>query len=142
MSTRKLILTALICGLAIMLAGGIKLLQVATDDAEVVLLSAGEKSTLSDMTVAVESVEVEADMTIVTVSMVGVEGGDAIEGWRVVSDGEVLAPTNPTGSDRPWCETTAKSETRTCALAFPATSGAITVAYLRAGEQTQWSLAT
>lgn len=142
MSTRKLILTALICGLAIMLAGGIKLLQVATDDAEVVLLSAGEKSTLSDMTVSVESVEVEADMTIVTVTMVGVEDGDAIEGWRVVSDGVVLSPQTPTGGDRPWCETTAKSETRTCALSFAATSGAITVAYLRAGEQTQWSLAT
>ncbi|MFM2047330.1 MAG: hypothetical protein RL383_1407, partial [Actinomycetota bacterium] len=32
MSTRKLILAALVCGLAIVLAGGVKLFQVAGED--------------------------------------------------------------------------------------------------------------
>ncbi|MFM9131157.1 MAG: hypothetical protein ACKORY_00245 [Actinomycetota bacterium] len=48
MSTRRLILTALLCGIAIVVAGGIKLLQVANEDAEIVVLALGTSSTLGD----------------------------------------------------------------------------------------------
>ena len=41
MSTRKLVLTALVCGIAIILAGGFKLLQVATDAPRVEVLAWG-----------------------------------------------------------------------------------------------------
>ena len=53
MSTRKLILSAILCGLAIVLAGGFKLIQVANEDVTVELLSFGTSQTLSEMTVAV-----------------------------------------------------------------------------------------
>ena len=56
MSTRKLILTALLCGLAILVAGGVKLFQVASDEKRVEVLSFGDEATLGDMTVSVVGV--------------------------------------------------------------------------------------
>ena len=72
MSTRKLVLTALVCGIAIILAGGFKLLQVATDAPRVEVLAWGTPATLGDMTVAVEKVEKSTEATLVTVTMRGV----------------------------------------------------------------------
>lgn len=136
MSTRKLIFTALVCGLAIMLAGGIKLFQVATDDTEVVIHRFGVEQTLSDMTVTVSNVEQLEAMTAVTVVMRGVDNGDPVEGWRVLSGGEVLSPLYPQSET---CRATVLATNATCVVEFPATTGSVTVAYIRAGEQSQWS---
>jgi hypothetical protein len=65
MSTRKLILSAILCGLAIVLAGGFKLIQVANEDVTVELLSLGTSQTLSEMTVAVEKMEQTTVATVV-----------------------------------------------------------------------------
>lgn len=135
MSTRKLILTALICGLAIMVAGGTKLFQMATEDAQAVVLELGTSSTLSDMTVSVTDVEQSADVTQVTVTMVGVEGADAVEGWRLLAGGEVISPLH-SKSD---CQPTTSDAKQTCILGFPTSTGSVTVAYLRAGQQSQWA---
>ena len=99
MSTRKLILTALVCGLAIMLAGGFKLLQVAREDVQAEVLALGVPATLGDMTVQVDAVEQSSAATVVTVTMSGVEGADAVEGWRLLVDGAVTGPlvTDPPG---------------------------------------------
>lgn len=137
MSTRKLILTALVCGLVIMLAGGFKLLQISTDDAEVSFLAAGERATLGDMTVAVQSVEQTPDATLVTVTMGGVEGGDALEGWRLVASGEAVVPRATSGEES--CRLTAAATDTTCVVEFPPSDGTVTVAYLRAGTRAQWS---
>lgn len=140
MSTRKLILTALVCGLTIMLAGGFKLLQVAGDDRRAEVLALGVSSTLGDMTVAVESLEQRADATVVTVTMSGVEGADASEGWRLLVGGEVSGPlvTDPPGAAT-TCATTSKSTPVTCTIGFAPSEGSVTVAYLRAGAQSQWA---
>lgn len=137
MSTRKLILAALVCGLAIMLAGGFKLLQISTDDSEVAFLAAGDRTTLGDMSVAVQSVEQRADATLVTVTMSGVEGGDAREGWRLVASGEAVLPNPAAGDDS--CRTTSATADTTCVVEFPPSAGTVTVAYLRAGTRAQWS---
>ncbi len=141
MSTRKLILTALVCGLVIMLAGGFKLFQISSDDSEVTFLPFGNRSTLGDMTVSVESIDRSGDATIVTVTMVGVEGADAVEGWRLVASGEALVPLTggTSGSGVASCTTTSATNATTCAVAFPPTEGTATVAYLRAGTRAQWS---
>ena len=136
MSTRKLILTALVCGLVIMFAGGFKLLQIAGDEPEVSFLGVGTSATLGDMTVSVEAIEQGADATSVTVSIGGVDGGDALEGWRLVSGGEALAPTGaPPGGG---CATTTVAPVR-CTILFPVSTGSVTVAYLRAGLRSQWA---
>ena len=135
MSTRKLILTALVCGLAVMLAGGIKLFQMATEDVEAVVFSLGTSQTLADMTVSVTKVEQEADATLVTVTMVGVEGANAAEGWRLLANGTVISPLL-TKTD---CQNTTTDAVMTCVVGFPESTGSVTVAYLRAGEQSQWA---
>jgi hypothetical protein len=140
MSTRKLILTALVCGIAIVLAGGIKLLQVAKETTKVTVLGFGDRSTLGDMTVSVLGVASQTDRTVVTVMMSGVSGADAVEGWRMLAGGkvsEVLA-TPWTGVDAPACSTTTV-EGGKCSLVFGPSTGTVTVAYLRAGKQSQWS---
>ena len=135
MSTRKLILTALICGLAIMVAGGTKLFQMATEEAKAVVYSLGTSKTLSDMTVSVKDVEQDVDATLVTVTMVGVEGGNAAEGWRLLTGGEVISPL----LSKTDCQDTTTDAEIICVLGFPESKGSVTVAYLRAGQQSQWA---
>lgn len=137
MSTRKLILTALICGIVIMLAGGFKLLQISSDDSEVTFLPVGADATLGDMTVSVRSVEQQTDATRVTVTMVGVDGADALEGWRLVASGEAVVPVVETGDTA--CRVTSATSPATCVVTFPPSEGTVTVAYLRAGARAQWS---
>lgn len=135
MSTRKLILTALVCGLAVMLAGGIKLFQMATEDVEAVVFSLGTSQTLADMTVSVTKVEQAADATLVTVTMVGVDGANASEGWRLLANGIVISPV----LSKSTCRITTTDVVETCVVGFPESTGSVTVAYLRAGEQSQWA---
>ena len=135
MSTRKLILTALICGLVVMLAGGIKLYQMATEEAEAIVLALGTSQTLADMTVSVTKVEQAPDATLVTVTMVGVEDAAAAEGWRLLASGVVLPPL----LSKSTCKTTTSDVVETCVVGFPESTGSVTVAYLRAGEQSQWA---
>ena len=135
MSTRKLILTALICGLAIMVAGGTKLFQMTTDEVQAVVFEMGTPRTLSDMTVSVTKVEQTADATKVSVTMVGVKDGNATEGWLLISGREVISPLLSQSN----CEPTTVDVVQTCVVGFPASSGSVTVAYRRAGKQSRWA---
>ena len=141
MSTRKLILTALFCGLAILVAGGIKLFQVAADEKKVEILSFGDEATLGDMTVSVVGVEQTAEATLVTVTMTGVDlTSGAADGWRLLADGRVQEPAK--SSDVNGCTTVAVGSPTRCTVAFEAVESAPTVAYVRAGEQRQWAAGT
>jgi hypothetical protein len=143
MSTRKLILTALLCGLAIIVAGGIKLFQVASDTKEVEVLALGTTTKLADMTVSVTGINQTPEATLATVTMVGVDGADATEGWRLLSGGAVRAPimlTEPAVADvNDVCTVTSADTTVTCVVAFEPSDGSVTVAYIRGGAQSQWS---
>jgi hypothetical protein len=137
MSTRKLILTALVCGLAIMLAGGFKLFQVATEDVEAVVYDIGTEQTLGDMLVTVVSVNQKPDGTFVTVSMRGVEGADGFEGWKLLADGELSDPV--IGASTEPC-TIKVAQYVECVVPFVASVGSsVTVAYQRADTQSQWA---
>jgi hypothetical protein len=140
MSTRKLILTALICGLAIMMAGGAKLFLMVNEDVTVKVLDFGTSATLSDMTVTVNDVQQTESGTYVSVTMSGVAGADAQEGWRLLAGGEVLSPAGAVPvSVGVACGTTAVVNTESCHVAFGPSEGSVTVAYLRAGTQSQWA---
>jgi hypothetical protein len=139
MSTRKLIMWALICGVLILGAGVFKLWQTTGDSAKIELLQLGESAVLGDMTVAVNAVTQSETQTLVEVSMQGVEGADALSGWRmligaVISEAEVPAD----GSGTP-CTTTKATEITNCIVAFPVSEGTPTIAYIRAGQQEQWA---
>lgn len=140
MSTRKLILTALICGLAIMVAGGAKLFSMVNEDVTVKVLTFGTSSTLSDMTVTVTDVEQLDSGTYVSVTMSGVDGADAREGWRLLAGGEVLSPSGSVpASVGVACDTTQLVNSAPCLVPFAPSEGAVTIAYLRAGTQSQWA---
>lgn len=140
MSTRKLILAAIFCGLAIVLAGGTKLFQVAREDARAEVFPLRTSQTLADMTVSVDAVKQSDTGTYVMVSMVGVDDADAGEGWRVLADGVVLSPVaQDSDAQGVPCDTTSVDVKVQCTVAFPVTTGSVTVAYLRAGAQSQWA---
>ena len=139
MSTRKLIMWALFCGVLILGAGVFKLWQTTGDGAQVQLLQLGESAVLGDMTVSVNAVSKNASQTLVEVSMQGVEGADALSGWRMLV-GAVISEAQPMsdGSGTP-CTTTKLAEPTLCTVAFPVSEGTPTIAYIRAGQQEQWA---
>jgi hypothetical protein len=139
MSTRKLIMWALFCGVLILGAGVFKLWQTTGDGAQVQLLQLGESAVLGDMTVSVNAVSKNASQTLVEVSMQGVEGADALSGWRMLVGG-VISEAQPLveGSGTP-CATTKLAELTMCTVAFPVSEGTPTIAYIRAGQQEQWA---
>lgn len=141
MSTRKLILWALICGVVILIAGTAKLFQTSQKPVEVQLLALGDTVTLGDMTVSVTALRDTADRTLVDVTMVGVAEAQAMDGWKMLAAGEVSDPVMlPVGAGTE-CTLTKLAETLTCTVAFPVSEGTRTVAYIRAGEQRQWATA-
>lgn len=151
MSTRKLILTALVCGLAILIAGGVKLIQVANDEVAVEVLAFGDEATLGDMTVSVLDIERRPDATLVTVTMTGVDlTSGAADGWRLLADGRVQEPASENGrvqepasvSDTDGCTAVRAGAPTRCTVRFDAVESAATVAYVRAGEQRQWAATT
>ena len=131
MSTRKLILLALVCGLVILLAGGIKLVQVATDDAEVTVLAVGDEARVGDMVVRVVAVSLTPTGTGVNVELSGVAVDDAATGWIMLGDGERQEPTNR-------CAPVTGDSVVQCGLMFPAVERVQAIAYARGGEQRQW----
>ena len=141
MSTRKLILWALVCGVLILAAGTAKLFQTSQKPVEVQLLALGDSVTLGDMTVSVTALRDTTDRTLVDVSMVGVAEAQAMDGWKMLASGEVSDPVMlPVGAGTE-CTLTQLDETLVCTVAFPVSEGTRTVAYIRAGEQRQWATA-
>ena len=141
MSTRKLILWALICGVLILVAGSVKLFQTAQKPVEVQLLALGDSVTLGDMTVSVTALRDIDDRTLVDVTMVGVAEAQAMDGWKLLSVGKLTDPVLlPVGAGTE-CTLTQLEITLVCTVAFPVSEGTRTVYYVRAGEQRQWATA-
>lgn len=138
-STRKLILWSLVCGVLILVAGSLKLRQsVDSTNVDSKVLEVGESATVGGMSVAVESLVVTDDNTLITVTIGGVDGEDAIEGWKLLAGGEASEPVAATG-DQPWCTTTTVDPVR-CVVAFPASTGTAAVFYYREGDNSQWAI--
>ena len=141
MSTRKLILWALLCGVLILAAGTAKLFQTSQKPVEVQLLVLGDSVTLGDMTVSVTALRDTDDRTLVDVTMVGVAEAQAMDGWKMLASGKVSDPVMlPIGAGTE-CTLTQLDKTLVCTVAFPVSEGTRTVAYIRAGEQRQWATA-
>ena len=141
MSTRKLILWALICGVVILFAGTAKLFQTSQKPVEVQLLALGDSVTLGDMTVSVTALRDIDDRTLVDVTMVGVAEAQAMDGWKMLASGKVSDPVLLPVGEGTECTLTQLEKTLVCTVAFPVSEGTRTVAYIRAGEQRQWATA-
>ena len=139
MSTRKLILWSLVCGVLILVAGSIKLRQsVETTSVDEKVHAVGETVAVGGMNVTVESLLVTSDNTLVTVTIGGLDGESAVEGWKLLAGGKASEPVSGVG-DQPWCTTTAVKAV-TCVVAFPVSSGTPAVFYYRGGDNSQWAI--
>lgn len=132
MSTRKLIIASLICGLLILVAGSVKLLQTASDDGEAATLYAvGTTREIAGLRVTVNEVEVSDEQTLVNITMIGDSDQSPIMGWSMVANGEITSPLAST-----QC-TSASGEVQ-CTLQFVVAVGTPTIVFARDGEKTQW----
>jgi len=131
-STRKLIIASLVCGLLILVAGTAKLLQTANDtDSTPNLLKIGTAAVVGDITVRVNDVQVTPRRTLVNVTVSGLRGTTPLEGWSMLANGEI---TEPIGSAD--CPTAA--EDVTCTIEFVPAVGTPTIVWGGNGEKWQW----
>ena len=141
-STRKLIVVALVCGLAILVAGGIQLLRIAdADDRTVEVLAEGEAATVGSVTVAVEgsssdgaAIRATVRMSAAEETIVPLSSFTLLVGGRLrqalFAQGEAGCPSPVPVGPQPT----------TCEVAFESGDGSATLAFSRDGEQAQWRL--
>jgi hypothetical protein len=130
MKTRTLLLLSVACGLMILLAGGVKLFQVATDRTDVEVLSLGEAAMVGDMDVTVMSIENTDSGVVAVVEMSGVAGAEVLDGWSMLGDGELSDPSGAVADGGGVIR---------CSLRFPAVDAEQYVAYQRGGELRRWA---
>jgi hypothetical protein len=144
MSTRRLILAALVCGLAILVAGGIQLVRIANDKPSTpAVATVGETQLAGTTRATVLGRDASAGLLLVTVRLEPAGPiADAAKGWAVNAGG-LLAPTSPPpGRPAPPCRGAAvpAGGSLTCELAFAAGEGRPTVSYSDGGQQRLWTL--
>lgn len=87
MKTRTLLLLALGCGLAIMLAGAAFFVQLANQDDVEAPATVGEPVTVGDMTVVVLQATERGGALDVLVRIGGVDDADGASGFRLIASG-------------------------------------------------------
>ncbi len=148
MRTRTLLILAVFCGLAILVAGSVQLLRVSDDSGDASAdLVVGDTAAAGDLLVTVDAA-VESDGVMrVEVTLSGVDDDDGLEGFRLVVPGNALAPLPSgqagSGTVDDVCGGVTLAEQR-CMLVFATTDvvGTPRVLLLRRGEdQQRWVLA-
>jgi len=142
-STRKLIIASLICGLLILIAGTVKLLQTATGSEESpTLLAIGTAAEVGSVSATVRGVQVTNGQTLVDVVMRGVDVADASEGWSMLANGEITSPVAAAVCEQrasgAASDVSNEGDGLVCTLKFVAAQGTPTIVYSRDGEKRQW----
>lgn len=136
MRTRTLLLLAIGCGLAILLAGGIQLLRVGGQQQSTKLLSAGEPGKAGDVTVELVSSSVRESELVAVVRIGGTDDPNGLNDFALVGPGTKVSVTSST------CEGITEP-TADCSLTFT-TSGMVGTArqliFDRADTQLGWVL--
>lgn len=138
MRTRTLLLLAVTCGLAILIAGTVQLLRLAGQETAP-LLSVGGSGTAGDAAVLVEHYAEADGVATVTVTLSGVDDADGLDGFTLVGPGATVGP-NQRGDDA--CEGFTV-EPVTCTLTFGTADvqgGDRLLVFSRAAETVRWKL--
>jgi hypothetical protein len=130
-STRKLIVVAMLAGLAILVAGGIQLVALANrDDTAPSTLAIGERVTVGGIELAVTNVD-RADEIVVTVDTDATTGD--MSGLALIGSTGELVPREDIACDE------------VCTVRFSPgdidVSGALTVLFGRDDERASWAVA-
>lgn len=140
MRTRTLLLLAVTCGLAILLAGGIQLLRLANQKPPAAPLAVGATGTAGDAVVTVVSVGTVGDTFVVTVDLSGVDDADGLDGFTLVGVDKVVKPLPVDG---PEACTGFTVEHVQCTIAFPDTDFPTVdrqLLFERAEDRVRWKL--
>lgn len=139
MKTRTLLLLAVTCGLAILVAGTVMLLRLGGQTATVPSLAVGESATVGDASVTVDAVTVGDAAVEVDITWGGVDDPGALDDVRLVVPGRRVAPTaGGAGACTGLVEAAAS-----CTLTFDTTGLTVAGPVLvveRAGEKVRWDL--
>jgi hypothetical protein len=138
MKTRTLLLLSVGVALAILLAGGVFLFQLANETAAVEPAEVGETVTVGDVEATVRGVDETASRVIVDLEVAGVD--DDLDGFVLVTGDRRLDPVTAPAAGRCTAITVAVQR---CGLEFDvsAADGSSRVLVLRRGdEQRNWVL--
>ena len=147
MSTRKLIIAALLCGLAILAAGGVLLVNLAANRNELTVPDPLPVRPGADVAGVVATVldsrRADPNVVAVTVRLQAPPDtalDDAGRGWALVI-GSAREPVAVPGGDVA-CDglAVAPGSVRECVVAFAAAQGSPFVEYARGGERARWRL--
>lgn len=140
MRTRTLLLLAVACGLAILVAGVVQLLRIADENDDVETHAPGEAVVVGDLTVVVDAFQEAAGTATVDVRLGGVADDDGAAEFRLVLPGESLRAV---GRDDNACLATTVEE-QACTLTFDvgdAAGGSRILLYRRGDDIARWELA-
>lgn len=149
MSTRKLILTAVACGLAILLSGGLFLVRTAGHRNELTVTNAvvGQTRTVSGVSATVQSWRRSGDQILAVVHLETSTASAPLPAdapWAMLIASKLTAqtPTDLSG-DEVACRRVVvpPGGSRTCVLAFGSVAGSPFLAFALNGAQEQWRLA-
>lgn len=139
MRTRTLLLLAVTCGLAVLVAGGIQLLRLANQD-PTTALGRGDRGSAGDAVVLVRDFSESEGRLIVEVTLSGVDDPDGLDGFTLVGVPEPVAvvPNGGTGACSGFTV-----EPVDCSLTFA--TGRFQTAdrllmFIRADERVRWRL--
>lgn len=138
MKTRTLLLLAVTCGLAILVAGTLQLLRLAGQQ-ETTTLGVGDTGRAGDAVIVVTDYREDATHAVVTVTLSGVDDPEGISGFGLANVSRIAAPT---GEGDAACTALTREEV-TCTLTF-STDGfdgpSRQLVFRRAEEQVRWKL--
>jgi hypothetical protein len=137
--TRTLLLLAIACGLAILVAGAVLLVQLVNQD-EADVSDIGAVVHVGDMAVTVEHVDEKPDVVLVDIEIGGVDDPEGASAFRLVVPGEVLLADATAGNH---CGATTVA-VQPCTLAFRLTGdpgSSRLLLYQRGDERARWDLA-
>ena len=139
MRTRTLLLLAVVCGLAILVAGVVQLLRVANQDEPPRGARVGERVLVGDMEVTVADVSERAGRLLVDIELGGVDDPDGATSFTLVVPSSALT-ADPTAGNHCGATTVA---VQPCTLSFrldgDGASSRVLV-YQRGDERVRWDL--
>lgn len=137
MKTRNLLLLALACGLAIMLAGAVFFFQLATQDEGEPPVPIGEPAEVGDMSVTVTDVEETTGTLRVGITIGGADDGDPADEFRLI------AAARPVQLGSSTCTASAPPAIQRCTITFDVSEAdgvSRVLFYERGDEQARWVL--
>ena len=140
MRTRTLLILAVCCGFAILLAGGIQLLRIANQESsEDEYHDVGEAVAIGDLTIVVESFTEAGGIATIDMRIGGVDDDDGSAEFRLVVPQAAIEPNR--SGDRACGATTVAEQS--CELTFgvaDAAGGSRILLYRRGDEVARWEL--